>query len=107
MVKKPAANIRIGKLLEWLVNEAKEIPTVQRIYLFGSQSRDDATITSDIDLAVDMDSKSAKDWDMVKEKVENNPITLLPVDLILLSRAGKNLKAKILKEGKLLYERKD
>mgnify|MGYP000956557417 CR=1 FL=1 len=76
-------------------------PWQVKVYLFGSQARGDATSLSDIDLALMPEEEVPVDWlSGLRECLENSTITC-NVDVIDLSQASENLKAKVLKEGVL------
>jgi predicted nucleotidyltransferase len=74
---------------------------VRRVYLFGSRARGDHAPRADIDIAVDC---AAERWQEIEELVEDTD-TLLRIDLVRLDEASPELRARILREGKLLYER--
>lgn len=77
---------------------------VNRVILFGSRARGDASPRADIDIAVDCPTANARRWSDMEEAVENAP-TLLQVDLVRLDRAPAELATVIRAEGKVLYER--
>ena len=76
----------------------------EKIILFGSRARGDNKKISDIDIAVDMDI-SFREQRKLKEEVDNVS-GLYSVDLIFLPKIDENFRNKILKEGKILYEKK-
>jgi predicted nucleotidyltransferase len=77
---------------------------VERVILFGSRARGDASPRADIDIAVDCPGADARCWSEIEEAVENAP-TLLQIDLVRLDRAPAELASVIGAEGKVLYER--
>jgi predicted nucleotidyltransferase len=77
---------------------------VERVILFGSRARGDASPRADIDIAVDCPAADPRRWSDIEEAAENAP-TLLQIDLVRLDRAPAELAAVIRAEGKVLYER--
>jgi len=72
--------------------------------LFGSRARGDYKEISDIDIAVDI-NLPFREQRKLKEKIDKIS-GLYSVDLIFLPNVNKEFKKKILKEGKILYEKK-
>lgn len=81
-------------------------PKVRRIVLFGSRARGDSFPRSDIDLAVSAPGATAAEWRALVEVAEQMQ-TLLTVDLVRLEHAPAELRARIEREGKVLYEREE
>jgi predicted nucleotidyltransferase len=78
---------------------------VERIILFGSRARGDNRARSDIDIAVACPRANQREWLDICDAVDDAD-TLLPVDMVRLDTAGEPIKARILREGRVLYERK-
>ncbi len=76
----------------------------KKIILFGSRARGDNKVTSDIDIAVDIDL-SFREQRKLKEYIDKVS-GLYSVDLIFLPKINEKFRKKILKEGKILYEKK-
>jgi len=93
------AELKIQKIIEELKNYSPK-----KILLFGSRTRKDFRKNSDIDIAVDLDL-NFRDKRKLKEKIDFIA-GLYSVDLIFLNEVDKNFRAKILNEGKILYEKK-
>lgn len=74
-----------------------------RVYAFGSRVRGDFCETSDIDLAFELESPS--NWSSFSLDEPERIRTLLSVDLVNLSDAGKELKNYILSKGIVIYDR--
>ena len=87
-----------------IVAGLKSIPEVERVYLFGSRARGDGAPRADVDIAVSCPSADEDGWLRIWDTVERTE-TLLFVDLVRLEEAPQALKAQILSEGKLIYER--
>ncbi len=72
-----------------------------RVVLYGSRSRGDYNLTSDIDLAV-----SSEDMHGVQDQLNEEAPTLLKIDLINLNKAKGSLKEEIERKEILLYEKR-
>ena len=73
--------------------------------LFGSQSRGEAGINSDVDLLIDFnETKSYFQLAKVQEELES--IFKKNIDLVLKSNIKDSLREYILKDLKILYEKK-
>jgi len=73
--------------------------------LFGSQSRGDERVDSDVDLLIDFnETKSYFQIAKVQEELEN--IFQKKIDLVLRSNIKEVLKTNIFKDLKTLYEQK-
>ena len=92
------------ELIRQIVSKILENAKPTKIILFGSQLREDAASTSDIDLAlvgIDEDAV-AKLRIILNEEVQ----TLKDIDLVAFDNiSNENLKKRILTEGELIYER--
>ena len=75
-----------------------------KIILFGSRARRDFRANSDIDIAVDL-KLPFREKRKLKEKLDIIS-RLYSVDIIFLPEVDESFKNKILKEGKILYEKK-
>lgn len=97
--------MKVKNPISLLVNHIAKEVSPKKVILYGSRARGDARERSDIDLAVVGSIKPEK-WDHLQSWMEENPVTLLPVDLVLLSEASQNLKKNILQQGIVVYEKK-
>jgi len=93
-----------SKLVEEIQAVATESPGVERVWLFGSRARDEATPRADIDLAVECPTADAADFARVSLRLSEIE-TLLPVDVVRLEEAGVEMSRRVLRDGVLLYER--
>lgn len=91
---------------EIVTDRLKVFPEVERIVLFGSRARGDATSRADIDLAVACPAADPARWSDIVEAAENAP-TLLQIDLVRIENAPPELLRQIAREGRVLYERRD
>jgi predicted nucleotidyltransferase len=80
-------------------------PEIKRVILFGSRARGDASERSDIDLAVETTEMSQKQWLQLVAQLEEDLETLLSIDISKVDEASLELKERICKEGKIIYER--
>jgi predicted nucleotidyltransferase len=86
------------------ISTLKTLPFIDKIILFGSRSRGDNAPRADIDLAMECPKASAKDWLTILELIDNAD-TLLKIDCVRFDLLPKEseLRANILKEGKIIY----
>lgn len=87
------------------VRKLRRFAQIERIYLFGSRARGDASPRSDIDLAIACPGADARVWADICEAVDGAD-TLLRIDVVRLDEAAPELAGRILMEGRLLYERR-
>ena len=93
-------NVKEG--LEYLFSSH---PEVAKVIVFGSRARGDADERSDIDLAIVSPTATPRQWlDIVFALEEMD--TLLSIDVVRWVEASPALKARIIAEGKVLYERR-
>ena len=91
-----------NKILNYLINNKQKFKKefgVEKIGLFGSFARDEATKDSDIDLVIDMKPKSLKKRLSLKQKIETELQT--NVDLGYLSSLRNFIAKK--KKKDLIY----
>jgi uncharacterized protein len=94
----------IDLLLKDITKTISRYKKVNKVILYGSRARGDATERSDIDIAIDAPHITDAEWFLIRENLENLN-TLLEIDMVEFSKAGEKLQERILKEGKVLYER--
>jgi predicted nucleotidyltransferase len=75
----------------------------QRVWVFGSVARGQARLTSDLDMAVEGLSYAQDELLGIAEQIIPPGIS---VDLIPWEKAHPELRAHILSEGRLMYDRK-
>jgi predicted nucleotidyltransferase len=88
-----------------LVERLAALPTVRRVWLFGSRATGKAYFNSDIDIAIDADDPNALVLYPIYDWLEETAPTLLDVDLVPIHQMDPHFKNRALKEGVLLYER--
>lgn len=74
--------------------------------LYDSRARGDAALRSDIDMAVEGPAVTENQWANLLAAMEDQDITLLPVDLVRLEEATPRLKKRILTEGIVIYDQR-
>ncbi|WP_457622328.1 type VII toxin-antitoxin system MntA family adenylyltransferase antitoxin [Persephonella sp.] len=103
MKVKDRSNKSLEEYIESIVEELKKYKP-RKIILFGSRARGDFKKVSDIDIAIDLNLEF-REKRKLKEKIDKIS-GLYSVDLVFLPDLEKGFKEKILKEGKVLYEKK-
>jgi len=93
----------IQRIIDQLVSR-NLIIKIDKIYLFGSRARQDAAPRSDFDIAISGLKISTRDWLNITNAIDETD-TLLKIDALNFEQASTELQQKILKEGKLIYER--
>lgn len=104
--------LKKGAVIKEMIEEAKEVileskhfPKIRRVILFGSAVKNQITLTSDIDIAIEFDETTNKEallfrrgvLSKVNERIDVQVLNVLP----------KKVKKEIQEEGKVLYERKN
>jgi predicted nucleotidyltransferase len=87
----------------------KDRDEVSTLYIFGSAARGKETAESDIDIAVLInDRKKGRKtyWSLKKAYYSASPkFSLRPIDIVVLNTAPPFLKHRIIKTGKVLFDR--
>ncbi|SHM38486.1 hypothetical protein SAMN05660826_00926 [Caldanaerovirga acetigignens] len=95
---------------EKILNELRRIfekYPVQKVLLFGSRARGDFKKTSDVDLAVFSRDISEREFNLMVDEI-NEIDTALSFDVVHFEKLKKDsLKEKIIRDGVLIYEKKD
>ncbi len=90
-------------LEDQIVDALKNLPFVKRIILFGSRARGDHGQKSDFDISIDCPQATPDDWLKIIQITEKIP-TLLKIQVINFNTTSRELRSRILEEGKILYE---
>jgi predicted nucleotidyltransferase len=91
-------------VLDFLIKQARQMPGIRRMILFGSRARGDAHARSDYDIAVD-GAFSESEWAAFELNAREWVPTLCGLDLIRLTEnTSSSLKAAIGSEGRVIYE---
>lgn len=88
------------------IDKLKDLPFVEKIYLFGSRARGDNMPRADIDLAIFCPSADSKEWVYEIGDIIDNADTLLPIDCVNFDNVSKEMQQNILKDGVVLYDRR-
>lgn len=75
-------------------------PEIEQTILFGSRARGDFSERSDIDLIIKAPNISKERWIDLAFRIAE-----LGIDILLWEEAPETLRQRVLKEGRLLYER--
>ncbi|BAT71061.1 nucleotidyltransferase [Thermosulfidibacter takaii ABI70S6] len=94
---------KVEGCIKLIVEELKKHKP-RRIILFGSRAKGCHKKRSDIDIAVDMEL-TFREKRKLREKVDEVS-GLYSVDLVFLDDVEDDFKARILREGVILYEKK-
>ena len=88
------------------INDIEKLPFVNKVILYGSRGRRDNRERSDIDLAVDCQGATDRQWFRVMNLVEEAD-TLLKIDCVRFDKLSDEdlLKQNIEKEGKIIYNK--
>ena len=78
---------------------------VLKAYLFGSYSRNEAQIESDIDVLVDLDYSNDIGLEFVQMQLDLQAMFSQKIDLVSSRGLSKYIQPIIEKEKKLIYER--
>lgn len=111
MIRFRKINHNLKERLPILIEDFKKSPGINALYLFGSYARDKIKPLSDIDIAVLLRNSAAKKdyWD-IKLKLLTKAMAIMgtdEIDFVLLNEAPYELRYNILKEGRVLFCRKE
>lgn len=86
---------------------AQHEPRVYAAYLFGSFARDEATPSSDVDVAVLLEGGAPKTLAELPTRLAEDlgALARRPVDLVVLDGAPPDLIHRVLRDGRLLLDR--
>ena len=92
---------------EAVAREAAMFPAIERVVLFGSFARGEATLASDIDLRIEVDrGEPFSLYDLARFQKAVGRRTGREVDAVTADAiANENLAAAIAREGRVVYER--
>ena len=93
-------------VVKFVVKTSAQYSNVQRIWIFGSRAKGNATLRSDYDLAFEWIEPAVGTWgELTGILREKNP-TLCALDIVRLDQVSNELQRRILGEGILLYDNK-
>lgn len=101
-------NPQVGRNLEQrIADTCATRPGIDAVYLFGSSARGTARPDSDVDVAVLFDHRPKPRLDGPRFELEGDLERALghAVDLVVLNEAPVDLRARVLRDGKLVLER--
>lgn len=94
-----------AEVLQYVAKQAKLHLNANRVILFGSRARGDADERSDFDIAIDAPPESTEKFFLLRQDLENTSLTLLSFDIIDINTASKQLRDRILTEGRELSDK--
>lgn len=93
------------KVCEFLRDQGAKDPRIKQIILFGSRARGDALERSDFDIAIETVENLEEESNIWSQWEDDIP-TLCEVDLLHLNHLKNDqLRAEIVREGVVIYER--
>jgi len=96
----------IDPVVKFIRSQALNYAGIEKIWLFGSRARQQASFLSDYDFAVQINKDIPKDWIYFALDIQENAPTLKKIDLVPYDdTTSKALKNDILKDGIVIYER--
>jgi len=90
--------------VQTLVHEIVRMAKPSKVLLFGSRARGDFRENSDVDLCVVGKQCDENLWNRLFVSVQEDPHTLLKVDLVEFEKLSKIHQDEINKDGVILYE---
>ena len=99
------SSVRLALILDHVVTKAVHDLGVERIWLFGSRSRDAATRASDVDLALKLPAGSRRHWARFVLETEESLPALAELDLVDIEGCPPELAAEVIRTGRIVYER--
>ena len=90
-------------VMQDLITRFSCFPGIGKVILFGSRATGEARQFSDIDLAV-VGVQDDDEWARVRQ-IADEARTLLKIDLLRFETVDDAIRASILGEGKVIYER--
>ena len=92
-------------VIQTIVSAIRSRRPAERIMLFGSRARGDASPSSDIDIAIIDPSWTRRDIDEVHARLEEDVRTALKIDLLALHLVqNEDLRTRVLREGIVIHE---
>ncbi|MFZ4412838.1 MAG: nucleotidyltransferase family protein [Bacteroidales bacterium] len=84
-----------------------ETAPVLKAYLFGSYSRGEATVSSDIDILLDLDYSDHIGLRFIQMKLDLEALLSVQIDLVSSNGISEFIQPYIESEKELIYERKN
>lgn len=102
-------HMKTNSSIRLIVNYFKDRDEVNAVYIFGSAAYERQTIESDIDVAVLVDENKLKNksYNTLRNKyyIDSPCLSLRPLDIVILNTAPPYLKHRIIKTGKVIFDR--
>ncbi len=90
--------------VQTLVQEIVRVVKPSKVLLFGSRARGDFRANSDVDLCVVGKQCDEDLWNQLLISVQEDPHTLLKVDLVEFETLSNTHQSEVKKDGVILYE---
>jgi predicted nucleotidyltransferase len=100
-----SGNSRLERVLDDIVARARRQLDPDRIWLFGSHARNEATRASDIDLAFEIADPQRRRWAGFVAEANDEVPALVNLDLVDLGDCQPELAREIVRTGRVVYER--
>jgi len=88
-----------------IIERCKQEEAIVAVYLFGSAASGKMKSSSDLDLALLLESSSDEAFPVLKFSSDLEKISSRRIDLIILNRSGELLKHQVRRFGKVIFER--
>jgi len=88
-----------------IIERCKQEEAIVAVYLFGSAASGKMKSSSDLDLALLLESSSDEAFPVLKFSSDLEKISSRRIDLIILNRSGELLKHQARRFGKVIFER--
>jgi predicted nucleotidyltransferase len=97
--------LSFNELEEEIISVCENHREIIAAYVFGSRAMGKYKRGSDVDIALLLNDREARDFQYLEFKVKLERALNINVDLIILNNAGEILKHQIRKNGKIIFER--
>ena len=95
---------KISPPVQNLIQKIIEVTQPSKLTLFGSRARGDYRENSDVDLCITHKTCGEDAWNKLLISIQDDPHTLLKVDLVEFETLSKVYQDEIRKNGVILYE---
>ena len=96
---------RQTEIITDLVDHLSRFPAIESVRLYGSRARGDADEKSDFDIAIAAPNADRAQWQAILDSIDAVE-TLLDINIVRLEETGGDFRERVVKEGKVLYERR-
>lgn len=93
------------QLTEEIIKRCAQEDAIVAVYLFGSAASNRMKPSSDLDVALLLDSESEAAFSLLKLGADLEKISGRRIDLVILNKSGELLQFQVRRFGKLIFER--